>query len=164
MPTKRGEPGPEQVQLADPDFGPGNVRKLQNLVEQWFAMERKGRVTVSDLPAAIARPSCPVVELHHPGIAMTPLRDVERTLALRGGPRSGRWEQVQGAQACSGFRERSCTGFSGKCRGRTSDRPAVGVESENPVKEGPLSCAEHGGAAREPDGLEAVIGSGASNE
>ncbi len=60
---------------------PGNVRELENLVEQWFAMERKDGVTLSDLPAQARRTaqSAASTEIE----AVTSLRDAERALALR---------------------------------------------------------------------------------
>lgn len=64
---------------------PGNVRELENLVEQWFAMERKDTVTVSDLPVqmvAQARRTAPSFASADVE-AVTSLRDAERALAQR---------------------------------------------------------------------------------
>ncbi|MEK7330024.1 MAG: sigma 54-interacting transcriptional regulator, partial [Candidatus Eisenbacteria bacterium] len=63
---------------------PGNVRELENVVEQWFAMERKDSVTVADLPVELSgagsRRSAPAREGE---IALIPLHAAERALALR---------------------------------------------------------------------------------
>ncbi len=64
---------------------PGNVRELENLVEQWFAMGRKEKVTLADLPKdIIAQAETSVHEearATHPDII--PLREAESAMVQR---------------------------------------------------------------------------------
>ena len=63
---------------------PGNVRELENVVEQWFAMERKTSITVADLPDELLtekpRTAGGVRDAESAGTMS--LRDVERAQAL----------------------------------------------------------------------------------
>ncbi len=62
---------------------PGNIRELENLVEQWFAMARNESVTVADLPAELVAQAQQTVErAAATNLAnVMPLRDAERALA-----------------------------------------------------------------------------------
>jgi len=63
---------------------PGNVRELENLLEQWFAMDRKQPITVEDLPEGLMRSAkSSVVAREKDELASMPLHDAERMLALR---------------------------------------------------------------------------------
>ncbi len=64
---------------------PGNTRELENLVEQWFAMERKESVTIADLPSQmVIQAQRAAEEIAQADVAdVIPLHDVERALAIR---------------------------------------------------------------------------------
>ncbi|MEK7316255.1 MAG: sigma-54 dependent transcriptional regulator [Candidatus Eisenbacteria bacterium] len=63
---------------------PGNIREFENLVEQWFAMDRRQPITVEDLPEGITRMARSAAAARDQGeLAAMPLHEAERTLALR---------------------------------------------------------------------------------
>jgi DNA-binding NtrC family response regulator len=62
---------------------PGNVRELENVVEQWFAMERRDSVAVADLPEELTSSSRETAVVDNGDVTLMPLQEAERALALR---------------------------------------------------------------------------------
>lgn len=72
----------EAMELLNRYTWPGNIRELENLVEQWFALGRNDMITADDLPAEILAPQAQrSEELTSQQLTdVTPLREAERAM------------------------------------------------------------------------------------